>query len=1470
MNIINKSFKINIDNIKSVLDGIFPNLNYKDKIIIIDYTTQIIKYIACRFCFDLEEEEIYYKQFNKNNFRDIKSVINLLLPYIDDVNGTYVLHQQVTTLSDIAKPNITNINYDRSLNDDEIYRFSEIDLYINYKLILDTLNVSSNKLYINWLNCLPYTLTKYKESLLWKQSYYFDINKNKFNFIDKDIKDLRCDFDYYGIHIYDIYNCCNQFLFQHMLPIKWLLYEKLLYDNKKPVMYIEEICELFNLELLLNKKYWELLSEDEKTNISSKWYGLLSSANKATKESKLNKFHLGIVKNIILHYESFYNSYEIFSKKIYEEEEEDKKEKKESNDYTVIIKDNKQIEANDFIKLVDANYKIDKIYNFLILTINEFNKTWFGKKIIIDNKINYLDIKLNIQGNYYLTYKNIYNFAKYICYENYKYITEARCLSNEDLENFIKKLNETTVFRNVIILTYKDVYLDIDKNIPIILENISLEIRKILMSIVFESHIIYGLLSNFKPVKEVTDNQYKSNLTKNIQTIIFNDENITNFKDTYYFLTNDKYNKLDCYDNKKNKIINYIDCLKEDEKMHWFTPFALDWIYQMQFNHRFLNNRLIYVTGATGQGKSTQIPKLLYYATKAFCLVMNPKVISTQPRIKPTKDNAKRISVEMGVPIEVKEGVNTFLDYIQYNTKDDKHKYNNNTYIRELIDKILYDEILDNPLLEDKYNVIIIDEAHEHNKNMDLILTLMKSTLYFNNKIRFIITSATIDLDEPKYRKYYRNIDDNLLFPCNRNFIDNKLDRIVIDRRTHISPPGETTRFKVSEEWETKDPNNYKDAEKIGIKRAIEIAEKNNGQGDILFFSIGKTEIKNICIILNEKLPPHAIALPFYSSLSEKWKRIATSPEERVNKLNFDKTKLINKINEEEDDKDDKDDKEGDEDDNGKDDKDGKDNKDEVKTNYTTVIIVATNIAEASITISNLKFVIDTGYVKSMRFDIKTNKTESQTPQKITNMNRLQRKGRVGRIGDGAIYYTYTKTFLNDQDKNPNYDIINSDFTINLFKFLTSKEEYISTSKEINQEELILKTDLIYKDITDFEKFKEYIHKNYLYFFKNSYTYDNKNLFNPKGIEEIRNYDVLKVPRRYTDGKFSIKDIEDEEKEFYLIHPNNIELYYKNCKKYNYILTTSDYEVKDIKNKYFQDIFDITINFSEIFGQEESDSIPIINTLIHSIKYNCLNECIKIICWLIIITQDNNLRSKPIFKICNKYKKIKIKSKFSDLLVLQELEKMFSFDHDVKIEDLTPPKDKLKLYIDWLNNTDNNKWFNIVSIEEYKKYYDFIFNKNTELGKLQFNKKINYTNDIINEEYIKKYIEIYKEITFLFDDNLFDNKLLENHLLIKGYKKIKEIAEQTDYLEINRTSNITYNILRSFFSGYSHNILICDKKIWKQEKTIYQPHNNHFLENINGTYFAIQYININNSGVFQPKILSKVLDINWINEKKSK
>ena len=96
----------------------------------------------------------------------------------------------------------------------------------------------------------------------------------------------------------------------------------------------------------------------------------------------------------------------------------------------------------------------------------------------------------------------------------------------------------------------------------------------------------------------------------------------------------------------------------------------------------------------------------------------------------------------------------------------------------------------------------MIDEAHEHNPNMDLILTIMRHTLFYNNDLKLSIISATMEEDEPIFRRYYRFIDDNLTFPINLYNLSCGIDRNFIDRRYHISPPGATTQYKVDEFYE--------------------------------------------------------------------------------------------------------------------------------------------------------------------------------------------------------------------------------------------------------------------------------------------------------------------------------------------------------------------------------------------------------------------------------------------------------------------------------------------------------------------------------------------------------------------------------------------------------------------------------------------------------------------------------------------
>jgi hypothetical protein len=271
-----------------------------------------------------------------------------------------------------------------------------------------------------------------------------------------------------------------------------------------------------------------------------------------------------------------------------------------------------------------------------------------------------------------------------------------------------------------------------------------------------------------------------------------------------------------------------------------------------------------------------------------------------------------------------------------------------------------------------------------------------------------------------------------------------------------------------------------------------------------------------------------------------------------------------------------------------------------------------------------------------------------------------------------------------------------------------------------------------------------------------------------------------------------------------------------------------------------------------------------IDTLIHSIKYDCMDSVIKILIWLLIIN------SEP-FSICNKGKKITKKSNYSDLLILLDLDNMFNFNNDNPLKDMTPPRDELKLFIDWLNDKDDKKWFNIP--ENYKNFYNFLFNKETVLGDVLIKPTITFTNGIIKEDKIIKYIEMYKKLNFLFNDEFIDNELLKNHPLIKGYKGIKNIAND---LQINRTNNDTHNILKSFFSGYNYIILLCKKNDWfnlyfdNNECCInnnFSPHKEHFLEQISGLYFAIDLRN--KYDIQQPMILSKIIDKNWINEIKN-
>jgi ATP-dependent helicase HrpA len=145
------------------------------------------------------------------------------------------------------------------------------------------------------------------------------------------------------------------------------------------------------------------------------------------------------------------------------------------------------------------------------------------------------------------------------------------------------------------------------------------------------------------------------------------------------------------------------------EYQEWTTFYAMNWISQISFFQHYIFHQVMYVTGATGQGKSTQVPKLLLYVSKMYDYNSKANIICTQPRIQPTLDNAHRISEELGLPIgQITNNSNIKIDtdnyQVQYKYEGGDHtKSNTNDLTLKIVtDGTLLETLKTNPTLKIK------------------------------------------------------------------------------------------------------------------------------------------------------------------------------------------------------------------------------------------------------------------------------------------------------------------------------------------------------------------------------------------------------------------------------------------------------------------------------------------------------------------------------------------------------------------------------------------------------------------------------------------------------------------------------------------------------------------------------------------------------------------------------------------------
>jgi len=322
---------------------------------------------------------------------------------------------------------------------------------------------------------------------------------------------------------------------------------------------------------------------------------------------------------------------------------------------------------------------------------------------------------------------------------------------------------------------------------------------------------------------------------------------------------------------------------------------------------------VIIVSGETGSGKTTQIPKFCLAAGRGLDGVIG----HTQPRRIAAMSNARRIAEEFGQDLGFAVGYK-----IRFKDRTSK-----NAYLKLMTDGILLAETQTDRYLS-AYDTIIVDEAHERSLNIDFILGILKTLLNRRADLKLIITSATIDTE--KFSNAFGNAP-------------------VIEVSGRMYPVD--VRYRPPEFAEAQN-NDWTHVE-LAVK-AVRQLLKESAAGDILVFMPTEQDIRETCGMLDGLRPKKSHILPLYARLTaaQQARVFARSPERKI--------------------------------------------------------IVATNVAETSITIPGIKYVVDSGLARIAHYSPRS-RTTSLPVVPISRSSADQRKGRCGRVQNGICVRLFTE-----------------------------------------------------------------------------------------------------------------------------------------------------------------------------------------------------------------------------------------------------------------------------------------------------------------------------------------------------------------------------------------------------------------------------------------------------------------------------
>ncbi|KAF2864209.1 P-loop containing nucleoside triphosphate hydrolase protein [Piedraia hortae CBS 480.64] len=389
------------------------------------------------------------------------------------------------------------------------------------------------------------------------------------------------------------------------------------------------------------------------------------------------------------------------------------------------------------------------------------------------------------------------------------------------------------------------------------------------------------------------------------------------------------------------------------------------WSQQSAIRNALDEHNILFLSGSTGSGKSTQLPQFLL--NEPWC--QSGRIAVTQPRQVAAVTLAIRVAEEMHSPL----GRNSPNSKVGYSIRFDNN-VSASTRITYLTEGMLLQEMLRDPVLS-KYSCIVVDEVHERSINTDLILGFLKQISERGDRkvpLKVVVMSATVDLDSLVRFFGGETADSDPKAASNGLSDDKSQAKVAICNVKGRQHPVTTVYL------------NEPTGDIIGsaLERIFKIHRGEALPGDILVFMAGQDYILNLQRQVEKQargLPkglPKMLVLPLYAALPQ-WAQQKAFEKAPPN---------------------------------------------------TRKVILSTNIAETSVTVPGVRYVIDSGKAKIKQYREGLG-LDSLLVKPISKSSADQRKGRAGREAPGQCFRLYTEAGYNGLDANEKPEILRCDLS---------------------------------------------------------------------------------------------------------------------------------------------------------------------------------------------------------------------------------------------------------------------------------------------------------------------------------------------------------------------------------------------------------------------------------------------------------